>query len=231
MWDQPAAMVPHSYVRALQRAGAAALILPPDAEVAADPAAADDLLELLDGLMLAGGSDIDPDSYGAPRHPMTIGTDRGRDGFEIALAGRALERDLPVLGICRGMQLLNIARGGTLIQDLPERLGHGDHRRVTGSFDGSDHIVRLAAGSLAASAAGETRHGVKSHHHQGVERVGEGFAVSGWSELDELPEAIEAPERQFVLGVQWHPEADRRSRVIAALVSAARDYRTASGSA
>ncbi len=221
VWDQQAVMTPASYVAAVQRGGAMVLLLPPDPAVTDDP---DDVLDLLDGLLLAGGADIDPDCYGGPRHPLTVGTLPARDRFEIALARRALDRDLPVLGICRGMQLLNVARGGTLIQDLPERLDHSDHRRVQGSFDGSDHLVRLAPGSLAARAAGEPVHATKSHHHQGVERVGDGLQVSGWSELDDLPEAIEDPTRAFALGVQWHPEADPASQVVGALVEAARAH-------
>ncbi len=219
VWDQPAMMTPSSYVAAVQRQGAMVLMLPPDAAVAAAP---DQALDLLDGLMLAGGADIDPQFYGADRHPLTVGTTPARDVFEIALARRALERDLPLLGICRGMQLLNVARGGTLIQDLPERYGHSEHRRISGTFDGSDHYVRLLPGSLAARAAGEERHVTKSHHHQGIERVGEDLIVSGRSELDDLAEAIEDPRRSFVLGVQWHPEADEGSRLVGALVGAAR---------
>jgi putative glutamine amidotransferase len=222
VWDQPALLTPVSYVHALQRAGALVITLPPDPAVAAEP---DALLDLLDGLMLVGGSDIDPDAYGAPHHPLTVGTDPTRDSFEIALVRRALARDLPVLGICRGMQLINVARGGTLLQDLPEHYGHEDHRRVPGSFDGSDHLVRLAPGSLAARAAGEERHTTLSHHHQGVQRLGDGLVVSGWSCVDDLPEAIEDPTRTFALGVQWHPEADERSRLIGALVAAARARR------
>jgi putative glutamine amidotransferase len=138
---------------------------------------------------------------------------------------RALERDMPVLGICRGMQVLNVACGGTLHQHLPELVGHEDHRRVLGSFDGADHDVRLAPGSLAARAAGEELHATKSHHHQGVDRVGDGLVVTGWAQLDELPEALELERNRFALGVQWHPEADERSRLIAALVEEARARR------
>ena len=144
-----------------------------------------------------------------------------RDGFEIALARGAIERDLPLLGICRGMQLLNVALGGTLLQHLPDSLGHGDHRKVSGSFEGADHDVTLNEDSLAARAAGESHHGTKSHHHQGVDCLGAGLLVSGVSALDELPEAIELPEKRFVLGVQWHPEADESSPVVGALVAAA----------
>ena len=137
---------------------------------------------------------------------------------------------MPVLGICRGMQLINVAFGGTLSQHLPEELGHEEHRRTPGSFEGSEHDVRLTAGSLAARAAGEELHSTKSHHHQGVATLGDGLEVTGHSTIDDLPEAIEAPGRRFVLGVQWHPEADEQSRVVAAIVEQARDYRNARGS-
>jgi putative glutamine amidotransferase len=130
------------------------------------------------------------------------------------------------------MQLLNVSRGGTLLQHLPDEVGHGDHRINPGSFDGADHDVQLDKESLAARAAGEEVHVTKSHHHQGVDVVGEGLRVSGHSALgDELPEAVEAPDRRFVLGVQWHPEADETSSVISALVRQARDYRSTRGSA
>jgi putative glutamine amidotransferase len=218
VWDQQAALLPTSYLAAVRRAGGMALLLAPDEALVEDP---DQALDLLDGLMVAGGADIDPASYDADPHPETTGTVPERDAFEIALARRAIEREIPVLGICRGMQLLNVARGGTLRQHLPEELGHHEHRRAVGSFDGADHDVRLAPGSLAARAAGEELHATKSHHHQGLGRIGEGFVVTGWATLDELPEAIELPGRRFVLGVQWHPEADERSRLIAALVEEA----------
>ena len=133
-----------------------------------------------------------------------------------------MERDIPLLGICRGMQLMNVARGGTLVQDLTEHVGHEDHRRSVGTFDGNDHPVRLADGSLAARAAGESRHDTLSHHHQGIDRVGDGLQITGWADDDELPEALEDPGLRFALGVQWHPEADPDSQVVAALVEAAR---------
>jgi putative glutamine amidotransferase len=195
------------------------VMIPPDPELVDDPR---QLLDLIDGLMLAGGADIDPSSYAQEPHPETVDTVPERDVFEIALTRAAIERDMPVLGICRGMQLINVACGGTLVQHLPEHLGHQEHRRVLGSFDGADHDVALTQGSLAASAAGEVTHATKSHHHQGVARLGDGLLVSGVSTLDDLPEAVELAGRRFVLGVQWHPEADPASNVIAAFVDAAR---------
>ena len=214
-WDLDAFLLPRSYVDAVHRAGAMALLLAPDPALVEDP---DEILDRLDGLMLAGGADIDPQIYGATPHPLTIGSVPERDVFEVALARRALERDLPVLGICRGMQVMNVACGGTLHQHLPELLGHEEHRRVLGSFHGADHDVRLKPGSQAARAAGEELHATKSHHHQGVDRVGEGLDVTGWAVVDELPEALEATGNDFALGVQWHPEADETSRLIATLV-------------
>jgi putative glutamine amidotransferase len=222
VWDRRAALLSVSYIGAIQRAGGLALMIPPDDRLEQTP---DEALDVIDGLILAGGDDIDPASYGADRHAQTKHTVPERDRAELALVRRAVERDMPVLGICRGMQLMNVAFGGTLSQHLPDEVGHERHRPHPGSFDGSDHDVRLAEGSLAALAAGETIHNTKSHHHQGLEAVGERFQVTGISMIDDVPEAIEAPDRRFVLGVQWHPEADEESRVISALVEQACAYR------
>jgi putative glutamine amidotransferase len=217
VWEETVALAPRSYATAVQRAGGTAVLLPPDAAAEAEP---DRMLDLLDALILAGGSDIDAASYGAESHAETKGTWPERDSFEVALAQQALERDMPLLGICRGMEVLNIARGGTLCQHIPEIVGHERHREVPGTF--GDHEVKLEPGSLAAEAAGAERIGVKSHHHQGVDEVGEGLLVTGHSVDDDLIEAIELPERRFALGVIWHPEEDVDDRVIGALVAAAR---------
>jgi len=212
-WEVVVNLSPRTYSLAVQRAGGVALILPPDDSVAEAP---DELLDLLDGLILAGGSDIDPTSYGAKPHPETKNTWPERDRFEIALGTRALERDMPVLGICRGMEMLNVIQGGTLNQHLGLEL----HRHTPGVF--TDHRVELQPGSLAARVVGSDRTEVKSAHHQGVEELGEGVAVSGHAD-DGVVEAIELPDRSFAVGVLWHPEEDERSRVVGSLVNEARD--------
>ena len=218
VWEREAFLLSRAYVDAIQLAGALCVMIPPDTRNAPDP---DAVLDGLDGLILAGGADIDPASYGAEPHRCTTGTSPERDAAEIPLARRALERDVPLLGICRGMQLMNVAQGGTIVQHLPDDVGHGDHRRQLGSFDDADHDVRLAPGSLAARVCGGLLHPTKSHHHQAVDRLGEGLVASGWSVLDDLVEAVEAPGAGWALGVQWHPEVDPRSGVVAALVDEA----------
>ena len=220
VWDEEAVLLPRSYLTAVERTGGLAVMLPPDRAEGEDPS---QLLDLIDGLVLAGGTDIDPAFYGQEAHANTTDTVPERDAFEIALARAAIERDMPLLGICRGMQLLNVACGGTLLQHLPERFGHHEHRRVVGSFDGADHDVELRDGTLAMRVVGERRHATKSHHHQGIDRLGEGLEVSGVSAMDGLPEAIELTGARFVLGVQWHPEADETSSVVGALVAAAEE--------
>jgi putative glutamine amidotransferase len=218
-WDQAADLVPRDYTDQIQRAGGIAVLLPPDPRTSDDP---EPWLDVLDGLILTGGADVDPSLYGAEPHPSTDEAAPDRDAFEIALARGAMARDLPLLGICRGMQVMNVARGGTLIQHLPDDFGHDDHRRALGTFDNADHEVRLADGSLARRVAGEAIHSTKSHHHQGVDRIGEGLEVTGWATIDDLPETLEDRSCGFALGVQWHPEVDQASGVIAALVEAAR---------
>jgi putative glutamine amidotransferase len=215
-WDSVATLLPRSYAEAIQGAGGMALLLPPDPAATGEP---DLVLDRIGGLILAGGSDVDPGLYGADAHPKTGRTWPDRDRFEIALARRAVERELPVLGVCRGMHVLNVALGGTLIQHLPDVIGHSDHRHTPGSF--GDHEVRLEPGSLAARAAGTPGLVVKSHHHQGVDDLGDGLVASGWSGSEDVVEAVELRDHPFALGVLWHPEEDSGSRVIASLVAAA----------
>jgi putative glutamine amidotransferase len=145
-WDEIVTMVQRAYPRAVQRAGALALILPPDEAAESDPA---ELLDRIDGLVLAGGADVDPASYGATPHPETGPTWPERDRFEIALARGAIDREMPLLGVCRGMEILNVALGGTLVQHLPDAIGTDEHRHTPGAF--GDHEVRLKAGSLATT--------------------------------------------------------------------------------
>ena len=220
-WEVVVNLSPRNYSLSVNRAGGMALILPPDDVLAESP---DEVLDMLDGLILAGGSDIDPASYGAQPHPETGTTWPERDRFEIALGTRALERDMPVLGICRGMEMINVIQGGTLKQHLGLEL----HRHTPGVF--TDHRVKLVPGSLAERVVGGDHTEVKSAHHQGVDAIGEGVVVSGHAD-DGVVEALELPDKTFAVGVLWHPEEDERSRVIGSLVEAAREFRAASAKA
>jgi putative glutamine amidotransferase len=201
----------------VQRAGAIPLLLPEVPDAGDAPAS---ILDAIDGLILSGGGDLDPAGYGADPHPETDEPRPERDRFELALARGALDRDLPLLGICRGMETLNLALGGTLFQHLPDVLESDRHRSRLGAF--AEHEVRLEPGSLAARAAGAERLQAKSHHHQGIAELGQGLLASGFSEPDAVVEAIELPGRRFALGVLWHCEEDERSALFGALVEAAR---------
>ena len=213
--DIPAVVSPASYVRAVQKAGGRAVLLLPDPEDAEDHG---EVLDLLDALVVTGGAgDLDPALYGEERHPETGPVQEERDAYELALVRGALRREMPVLGICRGMQILNVAYGGTIEQHLPDVLGHEEHRHTPGTF--ADHEVRLVPDSLAARAAGSERTPAKSHHHQGIKEAGEGLKVTGWAVEDDAVEALEDPSCPFVLGVLWHPEEDENSQLIKALVS------------
>ena len=214
--DVPSALLPLSYSRAIHGSGGMVALLPPDRRATEDPA---ELLDRLDALVLGGGADIDAGSQGAEPHPETVGANPDRDRFEIALALGALERGMPLLGVCRGMQVLNVACGGTLDQHIPDRLGNDLHRPTPGTW--AEHDVRLESGSLAARSTGTELLTVKSHHHQGLDRIAESLSPSAWAVDDETIEAIESEDGDFTLGVLWHPEEDVEDRVIPSLVEAA----------
>ena len=189
VWEAEANLSPRSYSIALGGAGAQALVLPADDATAASP---EEALDLLDGLLVAGGGDISPTLYGEAEREETTGVRPGRDGMEVALMRAALDRDMPLLGICRGMEMLNIVRGGTLVQEIENKEGH---LRTPGEF--TSHEVELEPGSLAARAAGAERIAVRSHHHQGVGELGDGLVVTGRSVGDGVAEAIEDPSLGF----------------------------------
>jgi putative glutamine amidotransferase len=215
VWKEvPAIISPARYVEAVQRAGGRPILLPPDPEDAEDP---NGILDLLAALIVTGGAgDLNPALYDEEPHPETGPVQEERDAYELALVRGALTREMPILGICRGMQVLNVAYDGSIEQHLPDVLGHEEHRHTLGTF--ADHEVRLDPGSLAARAAGSESTPVKSHHHQGIKEVGRGLKVTGWAE-DDVVEALEDPSCRFVLGVLWHPEEDENSQLIKALVS------------
>jgi gamma-glutamyl-gamma-aminobutyrate hydrolase PuuD len=203
------------YVQALERAGARPLLVPPSVD------GVEETLDALDGLLFSGGSDLDPETYGAAAHPKTNGVRTDRDRAELALLEAALARDMPVLAVCRGSQVLNVARGGDIVQHLPEVVGHEEHRAVLGTF--SEHPVRIEDDSRLGTLLGE-RAPVKSHHHQGIGRLGEGLREVAWAD-DGIVEGVEDPSRRFAVGVLWHPEAGEDARLFDALVAEARAYR------
>ncbi|WP_199511898.1 gamma-glutamyl-gamma-aminobutyrate hydrolase family protein [Nucisporomicrobium flavum] len=209
--DLPTALIPQDYVAAVTAAGGRAVLLPPDDLDA-------DVLGVLDGLLLSGGADLEPELYGQSPQPLTV-TRPERDAAELLLARAALGRDMPVLGVCRGMQLLTVAAGGTLHQHIPDVLGHEGHRPAPAVY-GHQEVV-FTTGSRIAALMGEDRR-VQCYHHQGVADAGS-LTVTGRTE-DGLVEAVEEPSRTFVLGVQWHPEVVRDKRLFGALVAAAREY-------
>jgi len=215
VWEAEAALVPASYVRSVERAGGRPLLVPPSRD------GIDETLAALDGLLLSGGADLDPASYGAEAHRETIAVRPDRDAAELALLEAALERDMPVLAVCRGSQILNVLRGGDLVQHLPEVVGHEQHKETAGVF--SEHDVKIAPDSRLGGVVGE-RTAVKSHHHQGYGRVGDGLEAVAWAE-DGTLEALEDPRRRFGLGVLWHPEEDKDTPLFVALVDEAQRYR------
>jgi putative glutamine amidotransferase len=219
VWDVPAAVIPLAYVRQVEAAGGRAVIVPPSEE------GIEETLDALDGVLFSGGSDIDPSEYGHDAHPETSGTRPERDRGELALLRAALERDMPVLAVCRGSQVLNVARGGDLVQHLPEVVGDEKHKHTPGVF--ADHEVEVEAGTRLGSLLGE-RTPVKSHHHQGFGRVGDGLVEAAWAE-DGTLEAVEDPSKRFALGVLWHPEEGEDAALFRALVDEAGRYREAKG--
>jgi putative glutamine amidotransferase len=215
VWTEDAALVPLAYVRAVERAGGRPLVVPPSDD------GLEETLDALDGVIFSGGGDLDPELYGADPHDETDEPRKERDAAELRLLEAALDRDMPVLAICRGSQLLNVARGGDLVQHLPETVGHEQHRHDPGSF--SDHDVKVAAGSRLGGLLGD-RAPVKSHHHQGYGRIGSGLREVAWAE-DGVVEGLEDTDKRFALGVLWHPEEGEDFALFQGLVEEARRYR------
>jgi putative glutamine amidotransferase len=215
VWDENCALLPYSYVEGVAQAGGCPVLLPPSR------LGAPTVLEAVDGLVLTGGPDIDPRLYGSHPHDKTDSPRAGRDAWEIALCQGALERDVPLLAICRGLQLLNVSLGGTLHQHLPEIVGHDAHRAAAGEM--SPNRVVLEPGSTVASILGPETEG-RCHHHQGVDRLGGRLRAVGFAD-DGSVEAVEVLDAGFAIGVQWHPEENAGDgRLFVALAEAALRY-------
>jgi putative glutamine amidotransferase len=214
-WHLDAALVPASYVRARPRAGGVPLLVPPGA-------AYEETLDSVDGLVFSGGSDLDPELYAEEVHPETTDWVRERDDFELGLMQAALARDVPLLAICRGSQVLNVALGGDLEQHVPDRVQTNVHRETPGVF--AEHDVAVLEGTRLASILGD-RADVKSHHHQGYGELGSGLREAARAP-DGTVEALEDPTRRFALGVLWHPEEGEDLALFEALVREADAYRT-----
>ena len=219
-WTELAAFTPFAYVRAVHRAGGRPLLVPPVED------GIDETLDVLDAIVFSGGGDLDPETYGADAHPETNEVSRERDGAELALLQAALARDMPVLAVCRGSQVLNVVRGGDLVQHLPEIVGHERHRHEHGVM--ADHEVTVETASRLGSILGD-RAPVKSSHHQGFGRIGDGLRATAWAE-DGTTEAVEDPSHRFALGVLWHPEEGEDYALFAALVEEAAAFRASRGS-
>jgi putative glutamine amidotransferase len=213
-------MSPLAYVTSIERAGGRALLVP------STEGGVEETLDALDGLVLSGGEDLHPETYGADPHPETRQTRPERDRAELALLEGALARDMPVLAVCRGSQVLNVGLGGDLVQHLPEVVGSDRHKHKPGAF--ADHEVDFRPGSRVAELLGE-RAPVKSHHHQGYGRLGEGLEPVAWAD-DGTIEALEHQSKRFALGVLWHPEEGEDLALFEALVREAADYRAAAAS-
>jgi gamma-glutamyl-gamma-aminobutyrate hydrolase PuuD len=218
-WDREAALVPADYVRAVERAGGRPILVPPSHD------GIDETLDAVDGLVFSGGSDLDPELYGQEAHPETLGVFAERDRAELELLEAALARDLPVLAICRGSQVLNVAQGGDLVQHLPDLVGDEKHKHTPGTF--AEHDVTIEPGTRLAELLGDHAP-VKSHHHQGLGRLGDGLRPAAHAE-DGVVEAVEDPGRRFTLGVLWHPEAGEDMKLFEGLVAAAAGYRSERG--
>jgi putative glutamine amidotransferase len=215
VWRMPSALIPLDYVDAIERAGGRPMLIPPSELGVAET------LDALDGLVFTGGADVDPSLYGAEAHPTTDTPQTRRDAGELALLTAALERDMPTLAICRGFQLLNVARGGDLVQHLPDTGGNDEHKQVPGMF--VQHSVDVKEGTRLAGMVDE-RSEVASHHHQGVGRLGDGLVEAAWAD-DGTLEGVEDPSLRFAVGVQWHPEAGEDEALFTSLVEEARAYR------
>ena len=208
-WDTPAALIPHSYVRAVEHAAGRPLIVPPSDEDVAET------LDALDGIVFSGGADIDPRLYDAARHPETGVVREDRDRSETALMKGAIDRAMPMLAICRGMQLLNVVRGGDLEQHLPDRTS--EPHSAPGEF--TRHDIDIKDGSQLSAILGD-RSKVPSHHHQAPNRIGEGLRPVAWAPDDTI-EAVEDPGMTFCMGVLWHPEEEEDRALFEALVNEA----------
>ena len=216
VWEMAAALIPYDYVRAVEQAGARALLVPPSED------GVEETLDAVDGLIFSGGSDLDPELYGQEAHPETDGIVRERDRAEFLLLQAALARDMPVLAICRGSQVLNVARGGDLVQHLPDVVGDEKHKHTPGAW--ADHDVEIDASTRLGELLGGDRAPVKSHHHQGFGRVGDGLRVAARAD-DGTVEALEDPDARFAVGVLWHPEAGEDRKLFEGLVREAAAYR------
>jgi putative glutamine amidotransferase len=219
VWNEPADLLPASYADEVAAAGAVAVLLPPSAPDVRP--AADAVLDGLHGVVLAGGADVDPARYGAQRDPHTGAARADRDGWELVLAELAMRRGLPLLAICRGMQVLNVALGGDLVQHLPDSVGHDGHCPTVGAH--GRHEVRLAPASRIGALLGRQA-SVATYHHQGVQRLGDGLAATGWA-ADGTVEAVELPGPGWTVGVQWHPEVHDGAALFAGFVAACAAYR------
>ncbi|MER7797717.1 gamma-glutamyl-gamma-aminobutyrate hydrolase family protein [Microbacterium sp. NPDC096154] len=218
VWDVEAAFLPRVYLDGVIAAGGVPVLLPPQP---LGPGVIDTALARLDGLVVSGGVDVDPARYGAAPHPRTDTPNRLRDDWEFALLDRALEVDLPFLAICRGMQVLNVLRGGTLHQHLPDVVGDDRYQRGGGRFSRVD--VRVTPGSRLSGLVGPSVHAAV-YHHQAIDRPGDGLVVTARSE-DDVVEAVEIPDAAHALAVQWHPEEDADDRrLFQSLIDAARAW-------